>query len=221
MLVGHLAVALTAKRVEPKVSLGMLVLATMLADLLWCVFMIAGWEHVEFKPGKGAANYFVATDIVLSHSLLMDAVWAGLLGLIFYSVRRYAAGAWIVFAAVLSHWVLDVISHRPDMPLAPGSRIHLGFALWNSVTATLLLEGSFWLAAVILYARGTRPVKRAGVLGYWMVVAMLTLIWYNNVAGPPPPDSSTAPYVSLALFSLTVAWAYWMDVLRPYSVRSA
>jgi len=74
-----------------------LVLASMMADLLWCIFMIAGIEHVQFKPGVGAANYFAASDIVMSHSLLMDAVWAGLLASAYFLRRRSPRGAWVVF----------------------------------------------------------------------------------------------------------------------------
>jgi len=220
MLVGHVAVGLTAKRMEPTVSLGILVLAGMLADLLWCVFMILGLEHVQFKPGNGAANYFVATNIALSHSLLMDGLWAALLAVIYFGVRRHARGAWIVFLAVLSHWVLDFISHRPDMPLAPGAHISFGLGLWNSIPAAVLLEGSFWFLAVILYARATNARKRAGVYCYWIAVAILTLLWYNNLAGPPPPDPYAAPIISLGLFSLIVAWAYWMNLLRPTRLAS-
>lgn len=87
MLAGHLAVGLVAKRVEPGISLGTFVLAAMLADLLWCVFMIAGMEHAQLRTGMGAANYFVASDIAMSHSLLMDAIWR------LYSRARGSFGA--------------------------------------------------------------------------------------------------------------------------------
>ena len=83
---------------------------------------------------------------------------------------------------------------------------------------SILIEGGFWLAAVILYARAFPPKGRAGIFAYWTVVALLTLAWYGNISGPPPRDPHTAPYVSLALFSLAVAWAYWMNRLRPKSV---
>jgi membrane-bound metal-dependent hydrolase YbcI (DUF457 family) len=215
MFVGHFAVGLAAKRVAPAVSLGTLVLAAMVADLLWCVFLIAGIEHVEFRPAMGAANYFHATNIALSHSLLMDAVWATLLAAAYFLRRRSPSGAWILFAAVISHWLLDWIAHRPDMPLAPGAHMYFGLGLWTSIPATILIEGGFWLLAVILYARATRPTGRTGIYAYWAVIAVLTLAWYGNISGPPPRDPHTAPYVSLTLFSLAVAWAYWMNRLRP------
>ncbi len=214
MLVGHLAVGLAAKRFEPRVSLGTLVLAAMAADLLWCVFMIAGVEHVQFRQGMGAANYFAASDIAWSHSLLMDAVWGGLLAAAYFLRRRYARGAWVLFGVVLSHWVLDWISHRPDLPLAPGTEARYGLGLWSSVPATLVVEGGFWLLAIVLYARATRATRRAGVYAFWAVVPILTLIWYGNIAGPPPRDPHTAPFASLILFSLGVGWAFWMNRAR-------
>ncbi len=212
MLAGHFAVGLMAKRVEPAISLGTLVLASMLADLLWCLFMIAGIEHVQFRPGMGAANYFAASDIVMSHSLLMHGLWAGLLGAGYLLIRRHRRGAWILFGVVLSHWMLDWISHGPDMPLAPGMHRYFGLGLWHSIPAAIIAEGGFWLLAVVVYARGTRPRTRVGIYGYWSVVVVLTIAWYNNLAGPPPRDPRTAPVVSLLFFSLAVAWAYWMNV---------
>jgi membrane-bound metal-dependent hydrolase YbcI (DUF457 family) len=215
MHVGHFAVGLLAKRVEPKLSLGTLVLAAMLSDFLWAIFLFAGIEHVRFKPGRGAANYADAYDIALSHSLLMDVVWGALLAAAYFLRRRYPRGALVLFIAVLSHWVLDVLAHRPDMSLAPGTDRFFGLGLWTSLPATIIVEGGFWLLAIILYARATRPKNRWGVYAFWSVVALLTLVWYNNITGPPPPSARVAGISSLIYFSLVVAWAYWMNRLRP------
>jgi len=216
MLVGHFGVALVAKRLEPKLSLGTLVLAAMLPDLLWCLFLITGIEHVQFKPVLGAANYLTDFHVDISHSLLMDAVWAALFAGAYFLRRHYANGALVLVAAVLSHWLLDTISLSE--PLAPGSAIQVGFGLWYSVLGTVLLEGGFWLLAVILYARATHPRKRIGTYAFWVVVVLLTLAWYNNITGPPPPGAVTAGISSLIFFSLIVAWAYWMNRLRPVEV---
>ena len=218
MFVGHFGVAFVAKRAEPSLSLGTLVLAAMLADLLWTVFMMVGVEQVAFKPGMGAVNYFDAVNIAMSHSLLMDAIWAAVFAAVYYSSRHRSRAAWILFAAVLSHWVLDVVSHRPDMPLAPGVPLFFGWGLWTSVPATLVVEGGFWLIAVVLYARAARPEHRVGIFAFWIGVALLTLLWHNNIAGPPPPPR-TAPLGSLIVFSLALAWAYWVDRLRPLRNR--
>jgi hypothetical protein len=217
MFVGHLAVGLLAKRLEPKVSLGTWILAALLADLLFFPFMLAGLEHVAAVPGV-TSNRMVGHDIAYSHSLLLDVVWAALFAAVYFLRRRYPRGAWLLAAAVLSHWVLDVISHRPDMPLAPGVQQVFGFGLWNSIPATLIVEGGFWLLAIILYVRATRARKRAGVYAFWLGVALFTLIWHGNITAGIDPNPVWAGIGGLIVFSLIVAWAYWMNRLRPARV---
>ena len=217
MLVGHFAVGLVAKRVEPKASLGTLVLAALLADFLWVIFLTTGIEHVEFKPGRGAANYVAGGDIGWSHSLLMDVVWAALLAAGYFLKRSYRRGALVVFAAALSHWLLDFVSLA--VPLVPGADRYFGLGLWYSVTATIVVEGGFWLFALVLYTRATRPKNRLGRYAFWIVAVLLTLAWYNNITGPPPPSARAAGVTSLIFFSLVVAWAYWMNRLRPAKER--
>ena len=117
MHVGHFAVGMFAKKMEPKLSLGTCVLAGLLADFLVFALILAGIEKYQFlKEGRGAANYAVAINIAWSHGLLTGAVWAALFAGAFYAWRKNVRGAWILFAAVLSHWLLDFIAHRPDMP---------------------------------------------------------------------------------------------------------
>ncbi|HJZ69416.1 MAG TPA: metal-dependent hydrolase [Blastocatellia bacterium] len=213
MLVGHFAVGLVAKRIEPKMSLGTLVLAALLADFLWATFLITGIEHVEFKPGRGAANYVAGGDIGWSHSLLMDFVWAALLAAVYFSRRRYRRGALVVFAAAVSHWLLDFVSLA--VPLAPDVSRYFGLGLWYSVPATIIVEGGLWLFALVLYSRATSPKNRLGRYAFWIVAVLLTLAWYNNITGPPPPSPRVAGVTSLIFFSLVVAWAYWINRLRP------
>jgi len=140
----------------------------------------------------------------------MVAVWAALFALSYLVFRRYSRGAWILFAAVLSHWVLDSISHRHS--LLPGSHAYVGLSLWNSLPATLVVEGGFWSVAMIVYLRSTRANGLSGNYGFWPVVVVLTFIWITNIkSGPPPPNAVIG---SLIFFSLLVAWAYWMNRAR-------
>lgn len=119
----------------------------------------------------------------------------------------------MLFAAVLSHWLLDFVSLKS--PLAPGVHEEYGLRLWTSVPATIIVEGGLWLVAIIIYARSTRPKNRLGIYAFWIGIALLTLSWYRNITGPPPPSALAAGISSLIYFSLTVAWAYWMNRLRP------
>ena len=214
MHVGHFAVALLGERAEPRLSLGTLLMAAMLPDLLWTVFMLLGIEHVQFRPGKGAANYVASLNVPLSHSLLMDVVWGLVFAALYFLIRRGRLAALVLFVCVVSHWILDFISHGPDMPLAPGTSNYYGLGLWNSIPATLIVEGGMWLIGIVVYARTTRAKNLLGVLAFWIVIPILTLVWYGNIAGPPPP-AGTAAIQSLIYFSLVVAWAYWINHLRP------
>jgi len=220
MFVGHLALGLVAKRIEPKISLGAWMMAVMLADLICFAFLIAGIEHFDVEPAV-ARNPFVGLNFVrniffaYSHSLLMNAIWAALFAAAYFLRRRYARGAWLLFAAVLSHWLLDFIAHNPDMRLAPGASAVYGLGLWNSIPATLIIEGGFWLLAIILYVRAAHPKKRAGIYAFWPVIALFTLLWYGNIKRGIVPNPVMAGINGLIFCSLLVAWAYWMNRLRP------
>ena len=214
MLVGHLAVGLVAKRIEPKISLGTWILAALLSDLFVFPLLIAGIEHFDTVPGA-ILNRSVGRDIVYSHGLVSNVIWAALFATIYFLRRRYPRGALLLFAVVLSHWLLDFISHRPDMPLAPGTHQVFGLGLWNSLPATLLVEGGFWLLAVIIYARATRPTKRAGSYAFWIGVALLTLVWRGNISAGMDPNPVKSGIGGLIMFSLVIAWAYWINRLRP------
>jgi hypothetical protein len=213
MFVGHLAVGLAGKRIEPKISLGTWILAAVLADLIVFPLLIAGVESFHGVPGVTVNR--MAGDIPYSHSLLMGAVWAGLFGWAYFLRRRYARGACLLFAAVLSHWVLDFVSHRPDMLLAPGTQAVFGLGLWNSIPATLVVEGGLWLLAIIFYVRATKPKNRTGTYVFWIGVVLFTLAWYGNITSGMDPNPVRAGISGLIFFSMMVAWAYWINRLRP------
>jgi len=208
VFVGHVAVGLLARRAEPKISLGTWMLAVLAADFVAFPLLIVGVE--SFSGGRGA-------HIAYSHSLLMDILWAALFASLYYCARRNRRAAWLLFAAVLSHWLLDVVSHRPDMPLAPGVPAVFGLGLWNSFPATLIVEGGFWLFGIALYVRATRPARRSGVFGFWIGSGLLGLSWYNNVTRGMEPKPVKAGTGGLIFFSLIVAWGYWMNRARPVS----
>ena len=213
MFVGHLAIGLTGKRIEPRISLGTWIVAALLADLIVFPLLIGGIERFHAVPGVTVNR--IAGDIPYSHSLLMDTVWAGLFAGAYFLLRRYPRGAWLLFAAVLSHWVLDFVSHRPDMLLAPGTHAAFGLGLWNSIPATLAVEGGFWLLAIIFYVRATKPKNRAGTYVFWIGVVLFTLAWYGNITAGMNPNPVRAGVSGLIFFTLMVAWAYWINRLRP------
>jgi len=151
----------------------------------------------------------------------MDIAWGALLAGAYFLWRPHARAAWILLAVVVSHWLLDFISHRPDMPLAPGAPGAFGLGLWNSLPATLLVEGGMWAMAIVLYVRATRSSKRAGTYALWAGIAILTLAWLANISAPPSLGGSAAGrsaaaagLPSLAFFACVIGWAYWIESAR-------
>jgi hypothetical protein len=219
MFIGHYALGLGAKRLAPGVSLGALFLACQWADLLWPTLVMAGVESFEIRPGNTAVTPLDFEYYPYSHSLLALAVWGAVLALIYRAVSGSTRrGALVLGALVVSHWVLDVVVHRPDLPLAPGTGLRLGLGLWNSIPATLAVEFGLFAAGVWLYSKATVARDRIGSLGFWALVIFLALVEIANIFGPPPPSIGAVTVSAQALW-LLVAWGYWVDRHREPAAR--
>ncbi|MEX2115285.1 MAG: hypothetical protein WEB37_00240 [Bacteroidota bacterium] len=210
MFIGHFAVALAAKKAAPRVSLGTMILSTSFIDLLWPLFLILGIENVRVDPGNTVVTPLDFYNYPYSHSLGGVVVWSILLGGVYFFLRKDRKAALVVGIGVLSHWILDLVTHRPDLPLLPGYETVVGFGLWNSLVGTLILEIGLFLGGVWLYMQSTKPIDRTGSWSFWALIIFLVLVYLGNLFGPPPPESDTLGYVGLAMW-LFVAWGYWID----------
>lgn len=211
MFIGHFALAFGAKKLAPKASLGTLVMAAQLADLVWPTLVLLGVEAVVIAPGITAFTPLDFVSYPYSHSLVALAGWALGLGAAYAVVRR---GQWregIVLAMlVLSHWVLDVLTHRPDMPLTLGGTQKLGLGLWDSVPGTLVVEIAMYAAGVAVYMASTTATDRTGKVAAWSLVGFLAFVYAGNAFGPPPPSGTAVALAGEAIW-LLVAWAWWAD----------
>lgn len=213
MFIGHYAVALAAKRVAPRTSLGTLFVAVQLADMLWPVFLLLGWERAHMVPGPNPFLVLWLDSIPISHSLLTLSVWAVVLGGLYRAHTGYAPGAVVVGLAVVSHWVLDVATHRPDVPLYPGGPL-LGLGLWNSAAATITVEGLMFAAGTWIYLRTTRARDAVGRYGLAALLAVLVLSYAASLAGGTPPTMRVLAIGGIIFGWLFVAWAGWADKRR-------
>ncbi len=211
MFIGHFALALGAKKVAPGVPLGTLFLSAQLADLVWPTLVLLGVETVQVHPGMTAFTPLEFVSYPYSHSLVALLAWSIAVAAIFVVARGHAMSAGLVVAVlVLSHWGLDVLTHRPDMPLTIGGAERFGFGLWNSVPATIVVEALLFAVGVGLYAGATEARDRKGLFGLWALVAFLAIVYCANVLGPPPPSSTAVAWVTESMW-LLVAWAWWVD----------
>jgi len=214
MFIGHHAAGFAAKRFAPRVSLATLQIAAVFPDLLVFGLLIFGIEHIRITPGITAFSWLDAQDIAISHSLAMDVIWSALLGGGYFLRRRDARGAWVICALVLSHWVFDFLSHRPDMPLAPGVDLRLGLGLWYSLPATFVVEGALWIAGLALYIRTTTPKTRLGTVAFCVLVGLLTMAFITMPFRSAPPSVMRAVVMAGVPLSLVLALSFGVDRLR-------
>ena len=210
MFLGHWGVGLAAKQAAPRLSLGTLMLAAQWVDLLWPTLLLTGLETVRIAPGATAVTPLEFTSYPISHSLAMGISWAIALGGAVFLARRSLRGAVVVAFAVVSHWLLDLVVHAPDLPLVPSGGPRVGLGLWNSLPGTLAIEALLLAFGAGIYARATRPLDRAGKLGFVGLLAFLAAIYVADVFGPPPPSVVAIAWVGHAQW-LLVAWGYWLD----------
>jgi hypothetical protein len=218
MFVGHLAVALAAKKVEPRAPLAALVAAVFGPDLLWPIFLLLGWETVRIDPGNTAFTPLNFISYPWSHSLLMDVVWAAALGFLMARLTKSTRVGWVVALGFVSHWVLDVVSHRPDMPVWPGGPT-IGLGLWYSVPATLAVEGALFAASVLIYARAQPPRDAAGRWGFVGLIVLCAFAWLSGPFSPPPPSETAIAVVGLVMAAVFPVWAAWIDRHRSAARR--
>ena len=210
MFLGHFAVGLAAKKFTPYTSLGTLLLSAQLLDLIWPTLLLMGTERVLIAPGDTAVTPLNFVSYPWSHSLVMAAVWAALFAALYMLIRRYPRGAIAACGLVLSHWVLDLITHRPDLPLLPIGGPVVGLGLWHSLPATVAVEGLMFALGLYLYKTNTEPVDAVGSYAFVAFAISLMGIYAASVFGPPPPDVTTVAYIGHAQWVL-VAWGYWLD----------
>ena len=211
MFIGHFALGYAAKRWVPSLSLAALFAAALFADLLWPVLVALGIEQVRIAPGITASTPLEFISYPYSHSLLTLMLFGAAFG---WAVRGRAprdaapiAPGIMVFLLVISHWVLDVVTHIPDLPLYPGGP-KFGLGLWNFVTATLVTETVMFAVGVWIYAKATTPRDRIGTWAFAGVTAFLFAGFLVNANGTPPPSVTALWVMAISLGALTL-WLTW------------
>jgi hypothetical protein len=204
VFIGHAALALAARPLAPRANLGVALAATYWLDLAWPVLVLLGIERVEVDPGNTAFTPLDFVHYPWTHSLAAALAWSALFGIACWKLGRRAA--LVMGLLVFSHWALDALSHRPDLPLWPGSDTMIGLGLWNSVAGTLLVESALFAAGVAIYLR--HSAKAA--LAFWLLIAFFVVAYLGAAFGPPPPNASAVAASALALWLLPV-WGWWIE----------
>ncbi len=213
MFLAHFGVGFGAKAAAPNVSLGSLFLAAQFIDLIWPTLLLFGIERVNIIADGTRNPPLEFVYYPFSHSLLAVLAWAALVATSYFIVRCSRSGAVVLGLAVVSHWLLDLVVHYPDLPLYPGHSPLLGLGIWSSPVVAMVLEFSIFAAGLWLYLRSTMASNATGKWALWSLVAVLVLIQIANVFGAPPPSTTAIAWAGQAQW-LLVAWGYWIDSHR-------
>lgn len=219
MFIGHYGLALAAKRVEKNISMGLYFLAVQFVDIVWCVLVLLGIEKVNIAPGITAANPLEFVSYPFTHSLLGSIIWAGAIYILCRTIpmkgnlnRKKVS---LFFGGlVLSHFMLDVVVHDPDLSLYGSDSPRVGLGLWNHVAVSYILESLIFLGGLYIYLKVTRGTTFAGKFGMIIFAAFLLSANAINLMGPPPPNVEMLAVSGLSMFLLFAGIAFWLDRKR-------
>ena len=209
MFVGHYGISFAAKKDEPAIPLWVLFIAVQLLDVLWAPFVLLGIEKVRIVPGITTSNPLDLYYMPYTHSLLAAIAWSLVAFLVYRAVRPVPSrAAAIVGLAVFSHWVLDFLVHRPDLPLYDNTA-KVGLGLWNLPAVALGLEALLLFGAMWLYLR--HRARRTAMLVFGVVMlAIQAYVFF----GPPPTSDKAAAATAL------IAYAVFAVVIRALERRA-
>jgi hypothetical protein len=211
MFAGHIGAGLAIGRAQREVNVGVFIAAALLLDVLLWLFVLFGWESVAIPPDF-ADTHQPEFVFPYSHGLLASAGWSALAGGLAFMLFSHLSTRWriatLVAVAVLSHWVLDALVHRPELPLAgPGSH-RLGLALWNNMPFALTLEAALVVAGLYLFISGTRVTRNKSIALVLLSGVVMAFTAVGMTMAPAPPSATAMAGSSLAALAVVCVLAY-------------
>jgi len=213
MFIGHFGLGFAAKKLNSRPSLGTYFMAAQFLDLVWPMLLVRGIEKVRVEPGNTAFTPLNFIYYPYTHSLFAAVIWSIIFGAVYYFVKKDGKSSLILGLLVLSHWVLDFFTHRPDLPLSPWSDEKVGLGLWNNVPATIAVELAIFIGGLILFLLSTQSRNKTGQFALWSFFAFMITIYFANIKNPPPHSTNVIAIVGLTQW-LLIAWGYWIDSHR-------
>jgi hypothetical protein len=216
---GHVGAALAIGRVERRVNVGVFVTAALLLDVVLWLFVLMGWESVVI-PSNFVRTHQPEFVFPYSHSLSASLAWSLLAAGGAWAVCAHlgssrARVAVLMAAAVLSHWLLDALVHRPEMPLAGATSRVVGLGLWNSMPVALLVEAAIVVLGMFLFIRGSGLSRGRSVALAVLSLVILAFTVVGMTIAPPPPSAIAMAGSSLMTLISVCALIAWLGRLPP------
>jgi hypothetical protein len=215
MFVGHYGPAFAIKALRPATPLWLLFIAVQLVDIAWAIFVVFGIEKLRIVPGFTASNPLDLYYMPYTHSLVAAVLWsigAGLLCKFWPRAQTWMVAAWVGLA-VLSHWLLDLVVHGPDLPLY-GDSLKVGLGLWDHPALALTLEALLLFGAMLWYLRRTTAVNVVGRLGPPALGLLMLAIQSYLFFGPPPSSPQAAAITAFIAYGAFAGAMQWLDRQR-------
>lgn len=207
MFIGHFAAGFASKKISNSLSLALAFIAVQFLDLLWPLLVLSGIEKVSIEEGITKLTPLDFTYYPYSHSLLMVILWSFLFGFIYFVATKNRQNSLILGLLVLSHWFLDLIVHRPDLPLSPFSDLKVGLGMWNYPIVEMVIELGLFFTGVYFYYTSKKPKKK---IAFWSLIGFLLFIQVLSFFGPPPPDVNSVAWGANMVW-IFVIWAWWIE----------
>ncbi len=213
MFIGHYGPAFGAKAALRQIPLWVLFIAVQWMDVVWSVFVMLGIEHVRIVPGLMQGSALDLYDMPYTHGLFGALILSALLGaVVALFMRENKTTAFLVVAAcVFSHWILDLVVHKPDLWIYDGVKV--GFGLWRWVWISLPLELLSLVIGAWIYVR-TVPARFYGNAILWTFVALMGAVELYAAFGPDPVSPKAAAQTALVAYGALALVAGLVDLTR-------
>jgi hypothetical protein len=215
MFIGHYGPSFACKAWKPVIPLWILFVAVQLVDIVWAFLVLLGIEKVRIVPGFTATNSFDLYYMPFTHSLPGAIFWSVGAAVVYRAVapaQKWTAAA-IVGGAVFSHWILDLIVHRPDLALYDDA-YKVGFGLWNYPAIAFVLEIALLFGGIALYLRVTEPIDVIGRYGMTVLGLFAVVLQAYVFFGPPPVSDTAFALTALVLYFAFAVLVYWLEGKR-------
>ena len=219
-----MGVALAIGRVERRVNVGVFVAASLWLDVVLWLCVMLGWESVEI-PADFARTHQPRFGFPFSHGLLAALLWSALAAALAWAALPALRGsrwraALLLAAAVFSHWLLDALVHRPELPLAGTASPMVGLGLWDAMPVALLVEAALVVAGLSLFAAGANWSRQRSLMLTALVLLALVFTVVGMTVAPPPPSPRAMAASSLATIAVVCGLVVWLGrpATRPFTV---
>jgi membrane-bound metal-dependent hydrolase YbcI (DUF457 family) len=214
MFAGHVGAALAIGRAERRINIGAFVFAALFLDVLLWLFVLLGWESAVI-PADFPRSHQPQFIFPFSHGMLAGIGWSALaaIAVVIFCARlheRKSRGMVLMAVAVFSHWLLDALTHAPEMPLLGSGSPKIGLHLWDQMPVALAVEGGITALGVYLFLSGARlsSGKAIGIAVLCLALFVFTVV--GMTAAPAPPSTSTMAGISLATLVIVCGLFVWL-----------